>query len=78
MEILKDVLAELFSMFVTDLRLTLSTLILVGLVAAIILGLHANPLVGGAVLLVGCLGIVIEATHRETNIRNQIKNKNAK
>ena len=69
MEIIKDVLAELFSMFVTDARLTLATLILVAVVAILILVLHVNPLMGGLVLLLGCIAIVIEATIRETKSR---------
>jgi hypothetical protein len=69
MEIIKDVLAELFSMFVTDARLTLATIILVAVVAILILALHVNSLVGGLVLLLGCFAIVIEATIRETKVR---------
>ena len=69
MEIIKDVLAELFSMFVTDARLTLATLILIAVVAILILVLHVNPLMGGLVLLLGCIAIVIEATIRETKAR---------
>lgn len=71
MEILKEVLAELFSMFVTDARLTLSTLALVLVVAALTVGLGLQPLIGGLVLLVGCIGIVVEATIRETQKRAQ-------
>ena len=71
MEVLKDVLAELFSMFVTDARLTLSTLALVLVVAALTVGLGLQPLIGGLVLLVGCIGIVVEATIRETQKRAQ-------
>ena len=71
MEILKEVLAELFSMFVTDARLTLSTLALVLVVAAFTVGLGLQPLIGGLVLLVGCIGIVVEATIRETQKRAQ-------
>ncbi len=69
MEIIKDVLAELFSMFVTDARLTLATIILVAVVAILILALHVNSLVAGLVLLLGCFAIVIEATIRETKVR---------
>ena len=68
MEIIKEVLLELFSMFVTDMRLTLTTLGLVVLVA-ILMSLHAGPILGGAVLLLGCFAIIIEATVRETKIR---------
>ena len=70
MEIIKDVLLELFSMFVTDMRLTLTTLALVGLAAILIQVLHLNPLIGGFVLLLGCFAIVIEATIRETKNRS--------
>ena len=69
MEIIKDVLTELFSMFVTDARLTLATLALVALVAILIFILQLNTLIGGGVLLVGCFAIVIEATIRETKSR---------
>ena len=69
MGILKDVLAELFSMFVTDARLTLTTLFLVALVAMLMMVLHVNALVCGLVLLFGCFAIIIEATFRETKAR---------
>ena len=69
MDIIKDVLAELFSMFVTDARLTLATLALVALAAVLILVFKIDPLIGGGVLLVGCFAIVIEATIRETKSR---------
>ena len=71
MEIIKDVLAELFSMFVTDARLTLATLILVAVVAILLLVLHVNALIGGLLLLLGCFAIVIEATIRETKVRTK-------
>lgn len=69
MEIIKDVLLELFSMFVTDMRLTLTTLALVLLAAILIMALQVNTLVVGCVLLFGCFGIVVEATIRETRTR---------
>ena len=69
MEIIKDVLAELFSMFVTDARLTLATLLLVALAAILIVVLQVNTFIGGGVLLIGCFAIVIEATVRETKAR---------
>ena len=71
MEIIKDVLAELFSMFVTDARLTLATLILVAVVAILLLVLHVNALIGGLLLLLGCIAIIIEATIRETKARTK-------
>ena len=69
MEIIKDVLVELFSMFVTDARLTLATLLLVALAAILIVVLQVNTFIGGGVLLIGCFAIVIEATVRETKAR---------
>ncbi|MDP4796885.1 MAG: hypothetical protein NWR87_08225 [Rhodospirillales bacterium] len=62
MSILKDVFVELFSMFVGDARLTISILILVGIVAA---------LASGGVLLIGCLAILIESVLREARVRRR-------
>ena len=72
MEIIKDVLVELFSMFVTDMRLTLTTLGLVVLAAILIIALQVNTLIVGLILLLGCFAIVIEATVRETKARRKL------
>lgn len=72
MEIIKDVLVELFSMFVTDMRLTITTLGLVLLAAILILTLQVNTLIVGLILLLGCFAIVIEATVRETKARRKL------
>jgi hypothetical protein len=69
MDILRDVAAELLSMFVADARLTLTALGLVALVAALIWWLQAPALLAGAILLAGTLAIIFEATWRETNRR---------
>ena len=69
MEIIKEVLVELFSMFVTDLRLTIATLALVAAVAVLVLVLHINALICGLVLLLSCFAIVMEAAIRETKSR---------
>jgi hypothetical protein len=69
MTILKDVFAELLSMFITDARLTLTTLALVGLVALLLTSFNLQPIIAGAVLLCGCIVIVFEATFRETQKR---------
>lgn len=63
MNVLGDVLKELVSMFVADARLTLAILILVAAVAAmphVLLGI--DPLIGGWVLLSGCLTIIVVVT----------------
>ncbi|UES36720.1 hypothetical protein [Roseibium aggregatum] len=55
MTLLKDVLAELFGMFVADARLTLAILALVAFTAVLVTPVHLNPLVCGLILLSGCL-----------------------
>ena len=72
MEIIKDVLVELFSMFVTDMRLTLTTLGLVLLAAILIMVFYVNAMIVGLILLLGCFAIVIEATVRETKARRKL------
>ena len=64
MTILKDVLAELFGMFVGDARLSAAILAVVASAALTIDAVGAPPLVGGAVLLIGCLGVLIGAVLR--------------
>ena len=69
MSIIIDVAKELFSMFLADARLTTATLVLVALVALIVVAMRIEPLVGGALLLAGCLAIVVEAAAREARRR---------
>ncbi len=69
MEIIRDVLAELLSMFVTDARLTIVTLLLIVVVAGLVSVLHVAAIVAGLVLLLGCCAIIIEATFREMKLR---------
>lgn len=57
MNILKDVLLELFSMFVSDRWLATAILALVALCA--VLARNFESLVVGATLLVGCLAILV-------------------
>jgi len=64
MSILLDVTKELFGMFVADLRLAVGVLCLVALVALVVDYIGIAPLAGGAILLIGSLVIVIEATIR--------------
>ena len=61
MTILRDVLAELWSMFLGDLRLSLSVLALIAVAAALV---SATPLGAGLLLLAGCLGILAATTLR--------------
>ena len=59
MSILAEVFADLFKMFVADARMTAAILALVGAVAAVI-HYHVMAAEGaGAVLLLGCLALVV-------------------
>lgn len=69
MTILKDVLAELLGMFVGDARLSAAILLVVGLAAGLIDLAGASPLIGGAVLLAGCLAVLIGAVLRAARAR---------
>ncbi|EFI52885.1 MULTISPECIES: hypothetical protein [Bacteria] len=69
MSILVDVAKELLGMFLADARLATATLLLVAIVAALLAG-HVEPLLGGAVLLLGCLALLVEATVREARHRS--------
>jgi hypothetical protein len=71
MSILIEVFKELFSMFAADARLSGATVLLVVLIAVLIAALGMSPLLGGALLLIGCLAILIEATLREARRRRR-------
>jgi hypothetical protein len=65
MNILRDVLNALRNMFVADGRLALGITALIAVVATLAGVLRVMPWVAGAVLLVGCVAILIEtAVHR--------------
>jgi hypothetical protein len=69
MSLLRDIVSELAGMFLADARLAGAILALVLMVAGLILGLRANPLIGGGALLVGCHLILVEAALRELRRR---------
>jgi hypothetical protein len=58
--VIRDVLEELWSMFVGDRRLTLLTLLVVGVAAAVSL-LAKAALAAGALVLVGSLAVLADA-----------------
>jgi hypothetical protein len=66
MNILGDVAKELLTMFLADVRLTISILLLVAIAGIFVDWLYFNPLVGGALLVVGTVLILVEAVARET------------
>ena len=71
MSLLRDIAHELLGMFLADFRLTVAILALVLLVAGLIFSLGVQPLIGGSVLLAGCLVILVEAAVRETRRRHR-------
>jgi hypothetical protein len=70
MSIIVEVAKELLGMFLADARLTTATLVLVAIVAGLVVALRIEPLLGGCVLLVGCLAILVAAAVREARGRN--------
>ena len=71
MKILLEVGAELFSMFMADARMTLTTLILVAIAFVILNFTTFNPVWIGAALLVGCLANVAAAAAREKRMQDR-------
>ena len=58
-------------MFLADVRLTLSILILVAIAAGLVDWLRVNPVVSGGLLVVGSLLILVEAVVREAKQRGE-------
>lgn len=55
MIVLKLIWDEILGMFVDDGALALQAVVLIAVVAGLVKGLGLSPLVGGVLLLVGCL-----------------------
>ena len=69
MNVVRIALKELVGMFVDDGSLALLALVLVGLVTAAVKLLSLPPLIGGLLLLAGCLAILLESTRRAARDR---------
>jgi len=69
MKILLEVFAELFSMFMADARMTLTTLCLVAVAFGLLNFTTVNPVLVGVAFLVGCLVNVVDAAVREKRMR---------
>ena len=74
MTLLRDISSELIGMFLADAKLSGAILTLVAAVAYLVdvSGL-VTPLIGGAVLLVGCLSILVGVTAIEARRRHRTK-----
>ena len=64
MTVLKDVVAELIGMFVAEKRLTIAVLTVVTMAGCLVDFTELDPLVGGIVVLFGCLTLLIESVCR--------------
>jgi hypothetical protein len=68
MNLLRDVATELVAMFIGDLRLTIGILAIVAATGLSIDFVGLAPLVGGAVLLLGCPLLLIENVRRAAGL----------
>jgi len=64
MTVFKEVVAELIGMFVGEKALTIAVLMVVATAGGLVDFAGVTPLVGGAVLLFGCLILLIESVCR--------------
>jgi hypothetical protein len=64
MTILKELAAEMLGMFVAEKRLAIAVLAIVAATGSLVDFAGLNPLVGGAILLFGCLTLLIESVCR--------------
>jgi len=71
MNLLQDVIKELFGMFLADAKLSGAILVLVGGIAVLINLDGLDLLIGGCGLVVGCLAIIAAVTAFESRQRNR-------
>ena len=64
MSVLKEFAGELVGMFVAEKRLAIAVLAVVAVTGSLVDLAGLNPLVGGAILLFGCLMLLIESVCR--------------
>ncbi|WP_340151967.1 hypothetical protein [uncultured Sneathiella sp.] len=67
MNVLKDVFVELFSMFVSDARLTVAIIAIVLIAAALIFETNMPSLVGGVFLLLGNIVVFFLSVRHEAS-----------
>jgi hypothetical protein len=69
MNVVRLILKELVGMFVDDGNLALLALILIVVITGAVKLLALPPLIGGLLLLFGCLAILLESTRRAARLR---------
>ena len=68
MTLLKDVVAELIGMFAGEKRLTITALTVVTIAGCLVDFTGLDPLLGGTVLLFGCLILLIDNVCRSARV----------
>jgi hypothetical protein len=68
MTMLKELAGEMIGMFVAEKRLAIAVLSIVAVAGSLVDLAGLNPLVGGAVLLFGCLILLIESVCRAARL----------
>ena len=64
MNLLKEVAAELVGMFFGDVRMTLTVLAIVAAAGGLVTLTGIDPLIGGAILALGCPVLLLANLHR--------------
>ena len=71
MNIIRLILNELVGMFVDDGNLALLALLMIAAITAAVKLLALPPLLGGALLLIGCLAILLQSVRRAARGTNR-------
>lgn len=71
MKIIRTIAKEFFGMFVDDGSLALLALALVVIITAAVKLLALPPLLGGALLLIGCIAILLQSVRRAARGANR-------
>lgn len=66
MKLIRATLAELVGMFVDDGQLALALVALIVVVTLLVKAVGIGPLVGGLLLLAGCILLLLESVYRDT------------
>jgi hypothetical protein len=69
MNIFGQIAKEIISLFIDDGSLALSAVLLIAVVSGAVKFAAMPPLVGGTLLVLGCVAILTESVHRATRQR---------
>ncbi|MER9882991.1 hypothetical protein [Mesorhizobium sp. M0118] len=73
MNVIRLAAKEFFGMFVDDGSLALLALVLVAVITTVVKLLALPPLLGGGLLLLGCLAILLQSVRRAAQLRQNSK-----